>query len=278
MTRIYTLLTVAVVLGLSSCSSSRNAQNTDDIYYSDGNRNAVAASGSDQGEYYSTAPSDNYVRMKAQDYDRWSYFDDYDAYDAYYAPGYAYGMGMYPGVSYGLGFGYGMGLGYGLGFYDPYLAWNSYYMWNCWYNPYFYNPYYGGAVFIASGHSVPGAGYAATNLRPFSGTAYRSGLNRGTGATLSGARFYRPGMRGTSAYNNRLVNTGRSVNGTYYNRRPVNNTYYSRPVNNNNSYRPAFNNNNFGSRSYTPSSGGGFHGGGGGGGGFRAGGGGFRGH
>jgi len=266
MKHIYTALTVAViVLGMSSCSSSRNAQNTDDIYYSDGTRKAAAGS-SNQGDYYSTAPSDNYVRMKAEDYDRWSTFDDYNAYDAYYAPGYAYGI--YP--SYGFGYGMGLGFGYGLGFYDPFLAWNSYYMWNAWYNPYFYNPYYGGAVFVYSkgvGGAYGGAGATAA-LRPFSPMAYRNGVTS-TRSTTSGNRFYRPGMTGTTTYNSRINSgsTGRSVNNTYYN---------NRPANSNNTYRPAFNNNNsnFG-RSYSPSSGGSSFGGGGG---FRAGGGGFRGH
>ena len=270
MKHLYTLLAVVVVLGMTSCSSSRNAQNTDDIYYSDGSRKAAAAEGSNQGDYYSTAPSDNYVRMKSADYDRWSYFDDYNAYDAYYAPGYAYGA--YPGLSYGMGFGYG--IGYGMGFYDPFMAWNGYYMWNCWYNPYFYNPYYGGAVFVYN-HGVGGSpAYTAANLRPFNETSYRNGVSRRTSGTSSG-RFYRPGMTGTSVYNNRLNNTGRSFN---------NNTYYSRPVNNNNNtmrtYRPAFNNNGNNSFSRPSSSfggGGGFRAGGGGGG-FHGGGGGFRGH
>src|ERR1700744_3174963 len=99
MKHIYTLLTAAVVvLGMSSCSSSRNAQNTDDIYYSDGTKRASASGGASKGDYYSTAPSDNYVRMKSEDYDRWSTFDDYNAYDSYYAPA---------SVGFSSGFGYG---------------------------------------------------------------------------------------------------------------------------------------------------------------------------
>src|ERR1700741_5302606 len=105
MKQIYALLTAAtLILGMASCSSSRNAQNTDDIYYSDGTRKAAASGGSSQGDYYSTAPSDNYVRMKSEDYDRWSTFDDYNAADAYYAPTAAYGV--YPSVGLGYGLGY----------------------------------------------------------------------------------------------------------------------------------------------------------------------------
>lgn len=267
MKRIYILLTGAtLILGMASCSTSRNAQNSDDIYYSDGTRRA-AAGASSQGDYYSTAPSDNYVRMKAEDYDRWSTFDDYNAADAYYAPGVGYGMYPAMGFGYGLGYGYGlgMGFGYGLGFYDPFLAWDSYFMWNSWYNPYFYNPYYGGAMFYGEGGYGGGMASYATNLRPLNVMSYRNGLAAANARMGTSAnRFYRNGMAGTSAYNRGLVNRGRQVN----------NSYYSRPTNNgfrNGFSRPAFNSG--GSfRTYSPS-GGSF---GGGGGGFRGGGGGFR--
>jgi hypothetical protein len=261
MRQIYTLLAAALVIGSTSCSSSRNAQNADDIYYSDGgSKTAAAASGgAGQGDYYSTAPSDNYVRMAMTDPVRWSQFDDYNSYDSYYyspefSAGYgfgypAYGFG-YPSYGMGLGFGSGLGFGYGVGLWDPYMAWNSYFMWNSWYNPYFYNPYYGVPVMMV-GHTGPTAIYS--NLRPFNSLAYRNGLNQKMG-TSTNNRFYRPGMNGTSAYNNRVSGSGRPVNSTYY-----------RPVNNFNSgYRPA---NSFSSptRSFSPSFGGG------GGGGFRPG-------
>jgi len=254
MTRIYTLLAVAVVLGSSSCSSSRNAQNTDDVYYSNGGSKAAASTSggsAGQGDYYSTAPSDNYVRMAMTD-PRFATFNDYNAYDSYYyspavSMGYgfgypAYGFG-YP--AYGMGFSYGLGFGVGMGFYDPYMAWNSYFMWNSWYNPYFYNPYYGAPVMIV-GHSAPTAIYS--NLRPFNSLAYRNGLIAKTGTGAAGNRYYRPGMSGTSAYNSQLTGA-----------RPVNNTSY-RPVNNNNNgYRPG----SFSSptRTFSPSFGGGGGGG-----------------
>ncbi len=239
MTKIYTLLALALVVGVSSCSSSRNAQNTDDLYYSNGNKKAAAAN---QGDYYSTAPSDNYVRMKATDPDRWSYFDDYNAYDSYYyspvAASYGFGYPAYGfgyGMGYGMGFGYGLGfgMGYGLGFYDPYFAWN------CGYNPYFYNPFYGGAVFVS--HSLGGPVYS--NLRPFNSLAYRNGVAAKSGT--SAGRFYRQGMSGTSAYNSSLNGSGRTTN-TYY--RNNNNNY-------GNSYRPASSIGNGGG--FRPSGGGG---------------------
>jgi len=263
MKHLFTLLAVAVAagFGMSSCSSSRTAQTTDDIYYSSGSKRPAAAA--DKDEYYSTAPSDNYVRMKASDPARWSTFDDYSAYDSYYAPvgasmGYGWGYPAYAGLGYGMGF--GLGFGYGMGFWNPYSAWNSYYMWNSWYNPYFYNPYYGGAVFVV-GHS-PVSGGTYSNLRPFNSYAYGN-LGRGGTSTGTSGRFYRPGMSTTSNYNSALNGQGRQVN----------NSYYRPGGNNGSSYRP-FNNNSQPTRSYTPSSSfgsgsrGSFGGGSGGGGGF----------
>ena len=268
MKHLITLFAVAAAagFGMSSCSSSRNAQTTDDLYYSSGSQR-IAAAGAGQGDYYSTAPSDNYVRMKAEDPARWSYFDDYSAYDSYYAPvgaslgGYGWGYPAYYGMGYGLGygFGFGLGLGMGYGFWNPYAAWNSYYMWNSWYNPYFYNPYYGGAVFVVGHSYTSGSGGAYTNLRPFNALGYRNGLTHTTGTTANN-RFYRPGMSTTSNYNSGVSGQGRQVNNSFY-----------RPSNTNNgSYRPAYNQP---TRSYSPSPsfGGGNRGGsfgGGGGGGF----------
>jgi hypothetical protein len=260
MNKLYTLLAFGLVIGMTSCSSSRNAQNTDDIYYSDGTKKVATSptsgGGASQGDYYSTAPSDNYVRMKSTDPDRWSYFDDYNAYDSYYyspmaaSASFGYGYPTYGlGFGYGLGYGYGLGFGYGMGLWDPYFAWNS------WYNPYFYNPYYGGAVFVAA-HGLPAS--SAYGMRPFNTQAYRNGLaQRGT-TTASRNPLYRNGMSSTTAYNSHLSGT--------------NNTNSFRNGNSNQGYRAP--NNNFGggqTRSYTPSSFGGNSGGG-----FRGGGGGFR--
>src|ERR1700760_2108527 len=98
MKRIYTLLAVASIALLNSCSSSHKVQDADDVYYSPGGKATTSSKTGNSGEYYSTAPSDNYVRMKSQDYDRWSTFDDYNAYDSYYAPA---------SVGFSSGFGYG---------------------------------------------------------------------------------------------------------------------------------------------------------------------------
>lgn len=254
MRHLYTLLAAAVVMGLGSCSSSRNAQNADDVYYSNGGKSTTSASGG--SEYYSTAPSDNYIRMEMSDPARWSQFDDYNAYDSYYyspaaaSMGYGYG---YPAYGFGYGYpAYGMGLGYGFGYggmglWDPYMAWNSYFMWNAMYNPFFYNPYYGVPVMIV-GQAGPTAMYS--NLRPFNSLAYRNGLYAKTGTSTN--HYYRPGMSGTTAYNHRLSNTARPVNGTYY-----------RPAVNHSSggFRPAFSNPGGGFSRPSFGGGGGFHGG-----------------
>ena len=242
MTRLYTFtfFALAAFLGLSSCSSSKNAQSSPDMYSSG------KTSGSD---YVAATPNDQYVQMKADDYNRWSYFDDYNAADAYYAPapayygaglGYGYGVPYYP--YYGLGYSpfYGPSFGMGFGFGDPYMMHNSYFMWNSWYNPYFYNPFYGGGVVLVG--SSPMAAY--NNLRPFEATNYQNGLAH-YGAT-SGSRnpVYRPGMASTTAYNSGVS----SRSSTF------------RPGNSNNGFR------NFSAptRSYSPSFGGssgGFRGG-----------------
>ncbi|HEV2355184.1 MAG TPA: hypothetical protein VGR89_13130, partial [Puia sp.] len=205
MRRVYTFtfLALAVAVGLAGCSSSKSAQNGPDFYSSG------KSSGSD---YVAASPNDQYIQMKADDYARWSYFDDYDAYDAYYAPapmyggGFGYGLGMpYYGFGYSPFFspGFGMGLGFG----DPYLMWNSYFIWNSWYNPYFYNPYYGGAVMVVG--QSPTAVYST--LRPFGTTSYRNGLAHAGVTSSSRNHFYRPGMNATTSYNSR-VRTTRSVN------------------------------------------------------------------
>jgi hypothetical protein len=261
MKHLYTFLAGFAII-MSSCSSSRNAAQTpDDVYYSPSGSRTTAGTASNKDEYYSTAPSDQYVHMRVQDPQRWSYFDDYNAYDAYYAPaGMGYGAGLgYGYPSYGFGYGLGFGPSFGFGFGDPYMCWNSYFMWNSWYNPYFYNPYYGGGI-MAYNHQVAAPG--VSHLRSLNTTGYRNGLVRNVNNNSSSrSRFYRPGMATTSNYNSNLNGTRtRTVNNN------GNNGFY-RPggnMNNNNSgnFRPAFNNSNSQPvRSFTPASSGGGGGG-----------------
>jgi hypothetical protein len=88
MKQIYTLLTVVVVLGISSCSSSKQATSSGDMYSTGPSKSSGSTT---SGDYYTATPNDQYIQMKASDPERWSYFDDYDAYDSYYAASPAYG-------------------------------------------------------------------------------------------------------------------------------------------------------------------------------------------
>jgi len=229
-------------------------QTPDDVYYSPGaSHKAGGGAVADQDEYYSTAPSDNYVRMKSVDQARWSTFDDYNNYDSYYSPG---GVSGYYGSAfspYGYGYGYGFsGISLGLGFFNPYGSWNSYFLWNTCYNPYFYNPYYGSSVVFVNPK------FSNTVLSSPHLSSFNAGSYRNANGTVSGGsgRFYRPGgnSRPASYYNS---------NPSYGNGNRYNNT-------NTNSYRPSTSSSNSSysppARSYTPSAPSGGGGGGGGGG------------
>ena len=269
---IFTLFAGAAIL-FCSCSSSRKAaQNSDDPGYSSGS--PKSASGAGQSDYYSTAPSDNYVRMKTTDDARWSSFDDNNDYDNYYAsapmaasPYYAFGYSPYSfGYGYSpFGFGYGMygypGMSIGMGFWDPYFGWNSYFMWNCGFNPYFYNPYYGGSVIVTKSSGAVGTPSSSfyNRLSAFNASTYHTtGFVNGTNN-----RFYRPGGAPYSA--NTTYNSGTA-------RRYGNTSFFNRTSNS----RPANTGGSFGGQSRSFSAPSGSSGGGFGGGMSRGGGGGFR--
>jgi hypothetical protein len=168
MKRFYLVVFAGVaVLVLNSCSTYKNSTTPDDVYYSPGKPAGSGSSSNqaDNSEYYNT-PNDNYVKMRVEDPDKWSYFDDYN-YDYYgnsfYSPGYGYGDG------FGIGMGVGFGMGYspwygGFGYYSPLSVYNSYYAWNS-----FYNPYYGGVV-VVSGKNVTAPSY--TRMANFNPSAY----------------------------------------------------------------------------------------------------------
>jgi hypothetical protein len=220
------LLLACSVIAFSSCSTYKNTQTPDDIYYSSGNSSASTASSSTgNSDYYAAAPSDQYVQMKAQDQARWSYFDDYSDYP--YTPtgfGSYYDMGAY---------GYGFGAPWlTFGYWSPNTFWNSYYAWNS-----FYNPYYGSVVVVNP--KVPSSGLY-TPLRPFSQASYTNGRNAGGVARTSLSPYSQPSRF-----------TGNNSNGS---RR-----FYNAPGND--SYRPSLSQP---VRSYSPSSFGGSGSGGGG--------------
>jgi hypothetical protein len=211
MKRLYIPILIAlIIISLNSCSTYKNSATPDDVYYSPG-KQAAAAKGdqTNNSEYYNT-PNENYVQMRVQDPDKWSYFDDYN-YDyygnSYYSPGYSYGAGFGLGLS--MGFGMGFGSIYnpwygGFGYYSPMSFYNSYYAWNS-----FYNPYYGGVI-IVSGKNMAAPSY--TRMANFNPTAY-SGRYYNSRPTTN---FYNP-------------NTTRSQNSNF-----------TRPYNNSNSTRPTY--------------------------------------
>jgi hypothetical protein len=233
MRTIYSFLLFFAVIALSSCSSSyRTGGTPDDVYYSPGQR--AVNSNSNNGEFYNANSNDQYLMMKAQDPNRWSYFDAYD---------YGYSSAAYSPYS---GFGYGMYGSYGyspwltFGYWNPYYSFfSSYYMWNS-----FYNPYYGGVIVVNTKYPV----YNTYNsLHPFALTSYtNTSINNRNNPT---SRFYTPAG---STLRNGGSFTRISQRNNYYNQNNLNRT------NSNNNFRQS----NFqqSTRSYTPSS---FGGGGG---------------
>ena len=159
-------ITSCFLIACCSCSTSNKTTqtNSDDMYYSNGRSGGtVNASATQQGDYYTANPNDQYLMMRVQNPALWSTFDNYDYGYAgtYYPFGYA-PYGLYGGFSPWISFGY----------WNPYYTYfNGYYAWNSFYNPYFYNPYYGGVV-VVNNH------YPAFNtysqLHPFALTRYTS--------------------------------------------------------------------------------------------------------
>jgi hypothetical protein len=189
------LITVLVLTGLSSCSVSKNSPTPDDVYYSPNTPVKITSTGTtDNSEYYST-PNDNYVKMRVQNPDKWSYFDDYnyDYYGGYSPYGYSSGFGMSVGLGFGAGF-YSPFYG-GFGYYSPMSYYNSYYAWNS-----FYNPYYGGVIVI-NGKNTTTPSY--TRLSNFNPSSYQG-------------NYYntRPGLHGTSLshYNQPYSNSNPNSN------------------------------------------------------------------
>jgi hypothetical protein len=233
MKRLYKFIVPAVLLcSVYSCSTYKNSAVTpDDVYYSPGKSvNPTGTQGSNS-DYYST-PNENYVKMRVQDPDKWSYFDDYnyDYYGGYspysaYSP-YGYGGGFGLSMSYGPGF-YSPCYG-GFGYYSPLSYYNSYYAWNN-----FYNPYYGGVIIVnGKNNTTP----AYTRMSNFNPTAYQGNYYNARPAT-----------------NFINTNTGRNSTNNSSNN-------FNRSTNN----RPSFNNSNYSPMRSTPSSnfGGGSSGGG----------------
>ncbi len=80
MKRPYIFVSAALLLfSLVSCSASRNSATTpDDVYYSPAKSGCkLPVTETNNSDYYST-PNENYVKMRVQDPDKWSYFDNYN--------------------------------------------------------------------------------------------------------------------------------------------------------------------------------------------------------
>jgi uncharacterized membrane protein YgcG len=238
MKRPYIFIIPALLLFLlNSCSVYRNNPTPDDVYYSPGTPvTGQATSQNNNSDYYST-PNDNYVKMRVQDPNKWSYFDDYnyDYYGGGYAPYSPYGSGI--GLSLGFSSGYYSPYYGGFGYYSPLSYYNSYYAWNN-----FYNPYYGGVI-IVNGKNNTTPSY--TRMSNFNPSAYQGNYYNARPST-------------------HFTNTNSTRNSAIYNNT---NSNFDRSTNN----RPSFNNNTSSPMRSSPSN---FSNGGGGGGGSHGGGGG----
>ena len=206
------IIAALLLLTLNSCSVYRNSPTPDDVYYSPATPAVSTASAQNNNSDYYSTPNDNYVKMRVQNPDKWSYFDDYnyDYYGGGYAPYSAYG----PAVTMSVGFGTGYYSPYygGFGYYSPMSYYNSYYAWNN-----FYNPYYGGVV-VVNGKNNATPGY--TRMSNFNPSAYHSNYYNARPTT----NFVNAnGSRNSNVNTNSINNFNRSTN----NRPAFNNSNYS---------------------------------------------------
>ena len=144
---IYLLCIITLV---TSCSPAyKTTQTPDDVYYSP----AQKIYSSDRYENYGSSSDDAYLRMKAQDYNRWAVLDDYaywnDSryyYNNYYNPwsfNYSYSVWYNPYTSY---------------WYNP---------WNSWHSPYCTVVYY-------KNPQVYYRGYSGYHLSTYSNRTYNT--------------------------------------------------------------------------------------------------------
>src|SRR5579862_1998228 len=238
MKNIYVIV-AGMTLIFSSCSSAyKTAQTPDDVYYSPGTSQKYGST-SGQDQYYNANADDQYLMMKSQDPNRWSYFDDYASDNSYYSPYYGYSpYSLYNPymATFGLGYGfyglYGVPLimpiyGYGYGMWGgTYL--NSYYMWNG-----LYNPFYGGVVVV---NKNPAYNYYS-QLHPFALTSY-------TGTALNNTNSFKSlgqGASRRSSFTNNSYN--RFSNNSFYNSssrfNPLNNSFRSQGTQSFRSFSPS---------------------------------------
>jgi hypothetical protein len=215
MKRPYTFIFPALVLFfISSCSVYRNNPTPDDVYYSPGAPAVSQASSHNNSDYYST-PNENYVKMRVQNPDKWSYFDDYN-YDYYGSACSPYGYGSGIGLSIGFSTGYYSPYYGGFGYYSPLSYYNSYYAWNS-----FYNPYYGGVVVInGKNNTTP----SYTRMSNFNPSAYQGNYYNARPKT-STSNFN--ATRNSQYYN---TNSNSNINRSTISRPSYNNNVNSSPM------------------------------------------------
>jgi len=219
----------------SGCSTYKNSQTPDDVYYSPGQGKEAYSSNDNNSnsDYYST-PNDQYVHMRVQDPSRWSYFDDYNSdYYGGYSP-----LGYSPYYSGGFGYGYGYTPWIGFSYWSPFSFWNSYYSWNS-----FYNPYYGGII-VVNPKIASSTNY--TRLGTFNPASYTNNTYSRSNVRTSNYTPYSYSQTIRRSYSN--SNSSRPV----FNR--PNNSNTSQPVR---SYSPSSNSSIGGSRSSVGGGGGG---------------------
>jgi hypothetical protein len=205
-------ITALLFFTLNSCSVYRNNPTPDDVYYSPGTPAVSTTSSQNNNSDYYNTPNDNYIKMRVQNPDKWSYFDDYnyDYYGGGYAPYSPYASGI--GLSIGFSSGYYSPYYGGFGYYSPLSYYNSYYAWNN-----FYNPYYGGVI-VVNGKNNTTPGY--TRMSNFNPSAYQGNYYNARPST----HFVNAnGSRNSSNINNTSNNFNRSTN----NRPSFNNSNYS---------------------------------------------------
>ena len=206
-------IALLLLFSMHSCTVYRNSPTPDDVYYSPGTPTADQSSAQNNNSDYYSTPNDNYVKMRVQNPDRWSYFDDYnyDYYGSAYSP-YGYGSGI--GLGLGFGAGYYSPFYGGFGYYSPLSYYNSYYAWNN-----FYNPYYSGII-VVNGKNNNTPSY--TRMSNFNPSAYRGNYyNARPGNYLSNRTSTRNSQNYNNTYQNNNFNRSTNSRPSYYNNNSV---------------------------------------------------------
>jgi hypothetical protein len=160
----------------------KSGQTPDDVYYSPGSEPFPHTDMEDSQNKQGDDVSDNYLRMKSQNRDRWSTFDD----DFAYWNDPRWNSQFYLSLNFGAPIGY--------------YPWG----WNSWYSPYYwYNPfcpiYYGKPIVVVNPN--PAAyGPRTYNLNTYTNTG--KGYNIKTGQPYKSNSGYKPGVAPIRVFGN----------------------------------------------------------------------------